>query len=103
MSVKREAGCELPTELRAAFQLRAGQPGINLEVTLALAKEAVNLSAKLDTGSTDCVFARQAGEQLGLVIINGPRITRMALMEKAEAALVGGSCDGGVCSSASFA
>lgn len=52
----------------------AGQPGISLDVTLRLAHETVTVRAKLDTGATDCVFARQYGEQLGLTIENGERL-----------------------------
>ncbi|MBI4751139.1 MAG: hypothetical protein HY774_21890 [Acidobacteria bacterium] len=48
-----------------------GQPGISLPITLSLATISVTTNAKLDTGSTDCIFARQYGEQLGLIIEDG--------------------------------
>ena len=49
----------------------AGQTGILLEVSLGLSGSQTDISAKIDTGSTDCVFARKHGEQLGLNIKNG--------------------------------
>jgi hypothetical protein len=52
----------------------AGLPGISLEVTLSLINSSVTIPAKVDTGSTDCIFARKYGEQLGLVIEDGERI-----------------------------
>ncbi len=53
------------------YEYDAGQPGISLPITLSLAGVSVITNAKLDTGSTDCIFARQYGEQLGLVIEDG--------------------------------
>lgn len=49
----------------------AGQPGITLPVVLSLAGRTASLDAKLDTGATDCVFARELGEQLGLQVESG--------------------------------
>lgn len=48
-----------------------GQPGITLSVTLKLVSHSVNVEAKLDTGATDCVFAREQAEQLGLSVESG--------------------------------
>lgn len=47
-----------------------GVPGISIEVRLALRDVAVTLSAKLDTGAENSIFARGVGEQLGLTIEN---------------------------------
>lgn len=48
-----------------------GLPGITVEVTLSLTGAAVFVPAKLDTGSTNCVFARRHGEGLGIDIESG--------------------------------
>ena len=52
----------------------AGQPGINVSLVLRQGNEAVTLEAKVDTGATDCVFARQHGEKLGLEVEDGNRV-----------------------------
>lgn len=52
----------------------AGQPGVSLEIKLSLVNSSVTFPAKIDTGSTDCIFARKYGEQLGLIIEDGDRI-----------------------------
>lgn len=49
----------------------AGLPGITLEISLRMLKVSVDLAAKIDTGSSHCIFAREYGEQLGLDIENG--------------------------------
>ena len=49
----------------------AGLVGISLDIQIALFENAVKISAKIDTGSTNCVFARQYGEQIGLSIEDG--------------------------------
>lgn len=51
----------------------AGAPGISLTVTLALGLSQVEFPAKIDTGSTFCVFERAWGEALGLIIEDGVR------------------------------
>lgn len=48
-----------------------GLPGITVETTLSLSGAFVSLAAKLDTGSTNCIFARRHGESLGLDIERG--------------------------------
>ena len=45
--------------------------GITLDIELKFGGAAQTVSAKLDTGSTDCIFARAVGESLGLPIENG--------------------------------
>jgi hypothetical protein len=49
----------------------AGQAGITLPVTLRLSQKVVGCEAKVDTGSTFSIFARQIGEDLGLGIESG--------------------------------
>ncbi len=57
----------------------AGQPGITVQAFLKLGDEPVNIEAKIDTGSTNCIFTRQVGEQLGLKIEDGlPKWIRTA-------------------------
>jgi hypothetical protein len=48
-----------------------GQSGITVETTLKLQGKSVSLFAKVDTGSTYCIFGRKYGEALGLNIENG--------------------------------
>lgn len=52
----------------------AGLPGITLQVRLSLAEKTLELSAKIDTGATDCIFARKYGEQLHLTVEDGERV-----------------------------
>lgn len=52
----------------------AGLPGIAVAVTLSLSQEAVSFPAKLDTGATNCVFARRYGEDLGIDIESGEKV-----------------------------
>lgn len=49
----------------------SGLSGITLEISLRLKNAEVDVSAKLDTGSTDCIFNRKIGERLGLEIEKG--------------------------------
>lgn len=49
----------------------AGQAGITLDVTLRLSSDEVACETKVDTGSTFSIFARKAGEDLGLGIEDG--------------------------------
>lgn len=52
----------------------AGLAGITLRIKLRLSEKTVTFPAKIDTGSTDCVFARQFAEQLQLKIEDGERV-----------------------------
>lgn len=55
------------------------QPGINISVRLSVADAEVTFDAKIDTGATHCIFARQWSEQLGLVLEAGiPKRIRTA-------------------------
>ena len=47
------------------------QAGIQINVGLSLIESRTEVSAKIDTGSTDCVFTRSSGEQIGLNIETG--------------------------------
>jgi hypothetical protein len=49
----------------------AGQPGITIDVALKLIRDEVPCTTKLDTGSTFCIFTRQVGGELGLVVEDG--------------------------------
>ena len=52
----------------------AGQPSITIPVTLSVSQTRVNCDAKVDTGSSNCIFARGVGEELGLDIESGLRL-----------------------------
>ena len=49
----------------------AGQTGVLLPIILSTGGKQIEIPAKIDTGSTDCIFARKYGEQLDLKIENG--------------------------------
>ncbi len=49
----------------------AGQPSITVPVTLIMGQARVDCDAKVDTGSSNCIFARNLGEELGLDIEAG--------------------------------
>lgn len=49
----------------------AGKSGISVPVKLILGSEVIELDAKLDCGSTFCVFERRWGEVLGFDIETG--------------------------------
>ncbi len=48
-----------------------GKSGISLDVNLKLVGKSVAVETKIDTGSTNCVFARNVGESIGLEIESG--------------------------------
>lgn len=52
-----------------------GQDGIVIPVNLMVGDNQVQLLAKLDTGASNCLFQRDYGEQLGLLIEAGRAIT----------------------------
>ncbi len=54
-------------------QYDPGQPSITVTVTLSLSQDHINCEAKVDTGASLCIFARDLGEQLGLEIESGMR------------------------------
>lgn len=49
----------------------SGESGINVKASLRLDQQTLDFSAKIDTGSTNCIFTREIGEQLGLKIEDG--------------------------------
>jgi hypothetical protein len=56
-----------------ALNYSAGQPGITVPVILSLDRVKVECEAKLDTGASLCIFAREHGERLGLKVDDGIR------------------------------
>jgi hypothetical protein len=54
-------------------QYDPGQPSITVAVTLSLSQDHINCEAKVDTGASLCIFARDLGEQLGLEVESGMR------------------------------
>lgn len=52
----------------------AGEPSITVPVTLNVGKARVDCNAKVDTGSSNCIFARDLGDELGLDIETGLRL-----------------------------
>lgn len=51
-----------------------GQPSITVPITLGVGQARVVCDAKIDTGSSNCIFARNLGEELGLDIEAGLRL-----------------------------
>jgi len=51
-----------------------GQPSITIPVILSVSHTRVDCDAKVDTGSSYCIFARSVGEELGLDIESGLRL-----------------------------
>lgn len=47
------------------------KPGISLDVELRLKKSSVLVEAKIDTGSTNCIFERRYGDALGFDVEAG--------------------------------
>jgi hypothetical protein len=50
-----------------------GDEGIGLDVEIRFGDSKVNLTAKIDTGSTYSIFERKFGDELGLEIESGMR------------------------------
>jgi hypothetical protein len=55
------------------MQYDPGQPSVTVAVTLSLSQDHINCEAKVDTGASLCIFARDLGEQLGLEVESGMR------------------------------
>lgn len=55
----------------ALHEYDTAQAGITVPVELSVGDEAVKVTAKLDSGSTYCVFRRARGEALGFDIESG--------------------------------
>ena len=58
-------------EFEKLVRYDAGQPGITLSTELRMGNDSVVFEAKIDTGSTFCVFERQHGEAVGIEIETG--------------------------------
>jgi hypothetical protein len=57
----------------------AGRNGINVPVEIRLSGKFAAFDAKIDTGSTNCIFARKYGEEIGIEIESGlPKRIRTA-------------------------
>lgn len=54
-----------------AYTYDTSQTGIHLPVALRSGSEVVRFYAKVDTGSSYCIFERQQGDRLGLDIESG--------------------------------
>ncbi len=48
-----------------------GESGITVNIELRLGEDSQTFKAKIDTGSTYCIFNRSYGEKLGIEIENG--------------------------------
>jgi hypothetical protein len=53
------------------FTYDTREPGIHVPVILQTGTDVVILKAKVDTGSSNCIFERKHGERLGLDIEKG--------------------------------
>ncbi len=54
-------------------RFNAGEPGISIPITLQYGDVISPFTAKLDTGSSFCIFERIHGEMLGLDVERGER------------------------------
>ncbi len=54
-----------------SFAYDARQSGINVPVEIKLSGKVAAFDVKIDTGSTNCIFARRYGEELGIEIESG--------------------------------
>lgn len=50
-----------------------GQPSMTVAVPLSLSQDQINCEAKVDTGASLCILARDLGERLGLEVESGMR------------------------------
>ena len=62
---------ELAIEFATIHEYDTLKTGITIPVTLGYNSLTVDFEAKLDTGSSHCIFERRFGENLGLEIENG--------------------------------
>lgn len=53
----------------------SGKSGISINIELRLGQTSTMFEAKIDTGSTYCIFARAHGEKLGIEIETGLKET----------------------------
>lgn len=60
-------------EFERLFSYDAGQPGITLRANLKIKEKSLDISVKVDTGASCCIFERRFGEELGFDIASGMR------------------------------
>ena len=66
-------------EFSKTYNFNTLETGITVPIKLFSEAENVALAAKIDTGSTNCIFARKHGEEIGIEIENGlPKRIRTA-------------------------
>ena len=53
-------------EFAKSFLYDAGRNGITVPVEIKLSGRTAAFDAKIDTGSTNCIFARKYGEEIGI-------------------------------------
>ncbi len=58
-------------EFSTVYNYDTLKTGITLPVTLGYDSRTIDFEAKLDTGSSHCIFERRFGENIGLEIENG--------------------------------
>lgn len=56
---------------QSEYRYDTTKPGIEITVQLGFGKETVDAEAKLDTGSSFCVFERALAESLGICVEDG--------------------------------
>lgn len=61
----------LKLEFEEYYEYNTLLSGIDLPIQLSSGEKAAEFRAKLDTGSSHCIFNREFGEKLGLTIENG--------------------------------
>jgi hypothetical protein len=60
-------------EFEKLLSYDVGEPGISLHATLKLKEQTLDVSVKLDTGASCCIFERRFAEALGFDIETGMR------------------------------
>ncbi len=61
----------LSLEFDEVYEYSIFKPGITVPIKLAFAENQVGFTAKIDTGSSHCIFERRHGLQIDLEIENG--------------------------------
>ncbi len=62
-------------DFSVVYEYNTLETGITLPVIIHSGSDTIEVSAKLDTGSSLCIFERQAGELLNLNIESGEAVT----------------------------
>ena len=60
-------------EFEKLIRYDAGKSGVSIDIQLRLGEDSTTFEAKIDTGSTYCIFERFHGEKLGIEIETGLR------------------------------